>query len=91
MPLALFVGGPFHGQMKHVLHYSAQTVSGDGTGGAYEPFTMWSKRGDQMILRCMVDADLAPYRAERLKHTIDAMMRNVPCSEPYTEATGEVA
>ena len=91
MPVALFVGGPFHAQIRRIQLYLRMTVEDEGMKGIYVPCTMWSKRGSQMILRCMVDADIAYNRTERLKITIDAMMRNVACSEPYDEVTGEVA
>lgn len=89
MPACLFVGGPFHSELRHVSSYR-RTVVVEGTLKAtYVPCTMWSKRGSQIILRCMVDVDVAYDASKRLKLTLDALMRNMTIAEPWSHGLDE--
>lgn len=83
MPACLIVGGPFHGEIRHVPSYVRTEIAEGVLKGTYVPCSMWSKRGSEVILRCMVDVDAAYSPTKRLKLTLDAMMRNVACVEPW--------
>lgn len=91
MGIALFVGGAFHGDLRAISHYKRTEIKEGPLRGTYVPCTMFSRRGSAVVLHCMVDVEVAYDKTERLKQTIDAMMRNVPCAEPYVPSDFEVA
>lgn len=83
MPACLIVGGPFHGEIRHVALYARIEIAEGNLKATYVPCSMWSKRGSEVMLRCLVDIDVAYRPTERLKLTLDSMMRNVACVEPW--------